>query len=113
MREESCPVSSPTKFSIRATGTGFNRNRTFLWNGRLLTGKPRRQGQANLNLQAAFGAIACPDRASVKTHGTFGDGEAQTYPAGFTSAGIVDAIERTKELVQSFRGRRGRNPRFE
>ena len=87
--------------------TCFNRNRTFLWNGRLLTGKPRRQGQANLNLQAAFGAIACPDRASVKTHGTFGDGKAQTYSAGFTSAGIVDAIERTKEFVQSFLGDTG------
>ncbi len=53
-------------------------------------------------IQPALGPIGGADRCPMQTDGAFGDGQAQPHSAGLAAAGIINAVEGTKQFVQRF-----------
>src|ERR1700685_398719 len=60
------------------------------------------QGQTNFDHEAALRTVGGADGAAVQCNRSFGDGEAEADASGLAAAGIVDAVERAKQLVKRF-----------
>src|SRR5260221_5808742 len=107
MEEESCPHVFSAKFSSWAAGSGFNRMRAFFCSCRIRLRRTGGQRKPNLDLQTAPWTVTGPDGTTMKAYSALGDGETKAYTAGLTSAGIVNAVERPKKLVDGFVGYAG------
>ena len=59
-----------------------------------------RQRQTHFDFQTAAPRVEGLDAPAVRGQGALGDGESQTRPAALAVAGLGDAVERRKQLVE-------------
>src|SRR5262249_8757314 len=67
----------------------------------------RDQGQADFKHQSALRPVGSRNRSTVQANCPLGDSQPQPDTSGVTLAGIIDAVERLKYLVEGL----GRNAR--